>query len=81
MQVPTRLRESSVGDLLNQVGTAADRGEEAAEYRPLRFVAPRDQRTDQRRRLAFACKRFGLVRVPWNLHVLILGNSLDEFER
>jgi hypothetical protein len=80
MQVPTRLRESSVEGLLNQVGTAADRGEEAVEHRLLRLVAHRDQRTDQRRRLAFVCKRFWFVRAPRNLRVLILGNSLGEFK-
>jgi hypothetical protein len=46
MQVLTRLGESSVRDLSNQVETAADRGEEAVEHRLLRLVAHPHQRTD-----------------------------------
>ena len=82
MQVLTRLGESSVGNLSNQVGTAADRGEEAVEHRLLRLVAHRHQRANQRRQrqLALACERFGVVRVPRNLREFIRGNSLGEFQ-
>ena len=80
MQVLTRLGESSVRDLSNEVGAAADRGEDAVEHRLLRVVAHRHQRVNQRRQRqrALACERFGVVRVPRNLREFIRGNSLGD---